>query len=102
MRLTMCVFENFEFSSGNLSSLTFDLGSLSQWLISNRADSLVTDVPSKVGNCAEPPEHLRSEISSLRTGSIQNLVSYTHRIALSKRFTGRVSTVYMVVKLHAH
>jgi len=101
MRLTMCVFENFEFSSGNLSSLTFDSGSLSQWLISNRADSL-PQCSSQVRNCAEPPEHLRSEISSLRTGSIQNLISYTHRIALSERFTGRVSTVYMVVKLHAH
>jgi len=63
---------------------------------------LRASVPSKVRNCAEPPEHLRSEISFLRTCNIQNLLSYTHRIALSKRFTGRVSTAYMVVKVHAH
>jgi len=95
----MCLWK-FLFSSGNLSSLTCDLGSLSLW---NRADSLATtSVPSKVRNCAEPPEHLRSEISSLRTCNIPNLISYVHRIAPSKRFTGCVSTISMVVKLHAH
>jgi len=42
--------------------------------------------------CAELPEHLRSEISFLRTCNIPNLISYVHGIALSKRFTGCVST----------
>jgi len=40
-RLTVRVFEKFYISSTNLSSLPCDLGSLSQWLLSNRADSLV-------------------------------------------------------------
>jgi len=65
------------------SSLTCDLGSLS--LLSNRADSLMTSVPSKVRKCAELPEHLRSEISFSRTCNIPNLLSCIHRIALSKR-----------------
>jgi len=56
---------------------------------------LPASVLSKVRNCAEPPQHLRSEISFLRTCNIQNLISYIHRLALSKRFTGRVSTVYI-------
>jgi len=37
-----------------------------------------------VRNCAEPPEHLRSEISFLRTYNIPNLTSHIYRIALSK------------------
>jgi len=90
MLSTICVFKRFWFSSGNLCRLTCDLGSLS--LLSNRADSLVTSVPSKVRNCAEPPDRLRSEISFLRTCNIPNLISHIHRIALPKRFTGCVST----------
>jgi len=97
MFLAICVFKNFKFSSGNLSSPTCDLDSLS--LLSNRADSLVTRVPSKVRNCAEPPEYLRNEILFLLTCNIPNLISCIYRIALLKCFTG---CVYMVVKLHAH
>jgi len=69
--------------------LTCDLGSLS--LLSNRADSLVTSVPSQVRKCAEL-EHLRGEISFLRTRNIPNLKSYIYHIALSKRFTVCMST----------
>jgi len=76
--------------SFSLRSLTCDLDSLS--LLSNRADSLVTSVPFKVRKCAELPEHSRSEISFLRTCSIPNLISYIHRIVLSKLFTGCVSS----------
>ena len=90
MLSTTCVFQKFQFSSGALSRLTCDLGSLS--LLPNRPDSLVTSVPSGVRNCAEPAEHLRSETSFLRTCNIQNLISYIYCIALSKRFTGCVST----------
>jgi len=54
-----------------------------------------------VCNCAERPEHSHSEISFLHICNIQNLISHTHHIALSKRLTGLASTVYMVVKLHA-
>ena len=75
MLLTICVVKNFKFSSGSLSSLTCDLGSLS--LLSNRADSLVTSLPSEVRKCAESPEHLRSEISFLRTCNIPNLILYS-------------------------
>jgi len=39
----------------------------------------MTSVPSKLGNGAESPEHLRSEISSLRTCNIQ--ISYRIYIA---------------------
>jgi len=42
MLLTLCVFEKIWFSSGNLSSPTWALGSLS--LLSIRVDSLVTNV----------------------------------------------------------
>jgi len=52
----------------------------------------VTSLPSKVRKFAELPEHLRSEISFLRTCNIPNLISYIHRIALSKRFPDCVST----------
>jgi len=62
----------------------------------------MTSVPSEVLKCAELPEHLRSEISFLRTCNIPNLISYIYRIAPSKRFTGCVSTIYMAVKLHVH
>jgi len=90
MLLSICVFEKFNFLLGrklaSLTQLTCELDSLS--LLSNRADSLVTSVLSKVRKCAElVPEHLRSEISFLRTCNIPNLISYIHRIALSKRFT---------------
>jgi len=61
-------------------------------LLLNRADSLVTSLPSKVRKCAELPEHLRSEISFLRTCNIPNLISCIYRIALWKRFTVCVST----------
>jgi len=89
--LTMCVLKNFYFLLGaKTSSLTCDLSSLS--LLSNRADSLVTSVSSKVRKCAEPPEYLRNEILFLRTCNIPNLISYIHRIALSKCFTGYAST----------
>ena len=91
----ICVFKNFLFSSGNLSSLTCDLGSLS--LLSNRADSLVNmSVPSEVRKCAELPEHLRSEMSFLHTCNIPNLISH------SPVETFHWLCVYMVVKLHAH
>ena len=53
---------------------------------------LVTRVASKVRKCAELPENLRSEISFLRTCNIPNLISYKHRIDLSKHFSGCVST----------
>jgi len=101
-KMTECFWQyaslkNFNFFSGNLNSRTYDLCSLS--LLLNPADPLLTSVPWKVRNCAEPPEHLRSEISFSCPCNIPNLTSYIHRIALSKRFTG---CVYMVVKLHAH
>ena len=70
--------------------------------LSTCADSLVTSVPSEVHKCTELPRHLCSEISFLRTCNIPNLISYVYRIALSKRFAGCVSTIYMVVKLHVH
>ena len=91
--LTICVFEKFYFSSGkkiSLTQLTSDLGSLS--LLLNRADTLVTNVPSRVRKCAKLPGHLRCEISFLRTCNIPNLMPHTYRIALSKRFIGCVST----------
>jgi len=46
-------------------------------LLSNRADSLVVSVSSKVRKCAELPEHLRSEISFLRTCNIPNCISHS-------------------------
>jgi len=79
MLLTICVFEKFKFSSGKNISLTYltcDLGLLS--LLSNRADSLVTSVSTKVRKCAELPEHLRSEISFLRTYNNPNFISYIY------------------------
>jgi len=45
---------------------------------------------SKVRNCAEPPDRLRSEISFSRTCNIQNLILCVYRL---KRFTGCVSMV---------
>jgi len=90
MLLTMRVFKKFSFSSRNLSCLLCNLGSLS--LLSNRADFLVASVPSKVRQCAELPEHLRSKIAFLRTCNVPKLISYIHRIALSKRFAGCMST----------
>jgi len=64
MLLTICVVEKLYFF-WQLSSRTCDLGSLV--VLSNRADSLVTSVPS-------------------------NMISYIHRVAVAKRFTGCVST----------
>jgi len=61
-------------------------------LLSNRADSLVTSVPSEMRNCAEPAVHLRSEISFLRTCKISSLISYI--LALLFR------NVSLVVGLH--
>jgi len=58
--------------------------------------SLVTSVPSKVHKYAELPEHLRSEISFLRTCNILNLISH------SPVETFHWLCVYMDVKLHAH
>ena len=46
----------------------------------------------QVRKCIDLPEHLRSEITFLRTRNIPNFILYTHRVTLSKRFTGCVST----------
>ena len=95
MLLTICVFEKFYFSFGKIIRATLSerkkyLDSLS--LLSNCTDSLATDAPSKMRKCAELPEHLRSEYSFVRTCNIPNLISYVYGIALSKCFTGCVST----------
>jgi len=38
---------------------------------------MVTSVPSKVRKCAEPQDHLRSEMSFLRTCNIPNLILHS-------------------------
>jgi len=50
----------------------------------------MTSVPSKVRNCAETPDHLRSGISFLRACNIPYLISYTYGVALSKRLASLV------------
>jgi len=49
-------------------------------------------LPLRETPCFSPPEHLRSKISYLRTGNVPDLISCIYLIALSKRFTGCVST----------
>ena len=56
----------------------------------------MTSVPSEVHKCAGPAVHLRSEVSFLRTCNIPNLISYTNRTALLKRFTDCVSTWFWI------
>jgi len=86
------------FSSGNLSSLTCDSGSLS--LLSNRSAPLVTNVPSKVRKSAEPLEHLRSE--NLILVHLQHSKFDFVYISHSPFETFHWLCVYIVVKLHAH
>jgi len=60
-----------------------------------------TNVPSKMRNCAPPPDHLSSEgISFSRTCSIPNLILYILHIAPLKTF--RWLRVCMVVQFYAH
>ena len=61
-----------------------------------------SSVPSKVRNCAEPPDHLRSEISFSRTCNIPNLISCLYRIELLPLVTLHQLRVHMVAQLHAH
>jgi len=98
---TICVFKKFSFSSGNLSGLTCDLGS--QSLSSNRADSLVTRVPSKMRNCTNPQNH-----QSIWAG-LSLILAHLQHSKFDIAYTSHCPfemfhwlCVDMVVKMHAH
>jgi len=63
---------------------------------------IVTNVPSKVRNCAEPPEHLRSEISFLCTCNIPNVLSNISCTALPTLQTLYWVSVDTMAQWHAH
>ena len=48
---------------------------------------LLNSVPSKVCNCAVPPDHLCSEISFLHTCNIPNFLSYVYIYLLHRSLT---------------
>jgi len=65
-------------------------------------EGIGSNVPSKVRRCAEPPDHLRGEISFSRTWNIPNLniVCIFHNLLTLE--TPHWLYVYMVARLHAH
>jgi len=75
MLLTIYAFENFYFSSGNLSSLSCDLGSLS--LLSNRADSLVTNLQTCVKTLINET-NVKYDVTTLCQFEILLFISKSH------------------------